>query len=134
MCGSFFQKIFGGSTPEPPPIMAPPTPPPAPSPSETAPADRPASPTPGPQEEDESKRKAKMSSKSVDKKKRSEGTSQLQSPKPDQGGVKGTDTSQGVNTSGTTGYKDPNVSSNPAAAPRQDTTGRKYYDKKGRTK
>ena len=130
MCGSFFQKIFGNSQPDPPPVPVAPTPPPAPAPSQTQGPDRPAAPTPGPSQEDESKRKAKTSSKKVERKKRSAGTTQLQTPKPDQGGVKGTNTSQGVNTSGgTTSYKDPNTPNHPAAAPPRDTSGRKHYKK-----
>ena len=141
MCGSFIRNLFGGSQPEPPPIMAAPTPPPPPTPIETAPADRPGTPTPGPTQEDESKRKAKMSSKSVDKKRRSAGTTQLQTPKPDQGGVQSGGTSQGVNTSGgSTKYQDPNrpkvrgpsireVARTAASAPARDKSGRKYYKK-----
>ena len=137
MCGSFIRNLFGGSQPEPPPIMAPPTPPPAPTPTEAPPVDRPASPTPGPTQEDESKRKAKMSSKSVDKKKRSAGTTQLQTPKPDQGGVQSGGTSQGVNTTGgSTKYVPPKqkiplgvkgTARAAVSAGQRDKSGRKYY-------
>ena len=104
MCGSFINRIFGGGdrTPPPPPVPAPPTPPPAPQPIQRTPVEAPATPTPSPYTEDETKRKAKVTSKKVQKKKRSAGTSQLQIKKPTTGGVKGTDTPQGINTGATT--------------------------------
>lgn len=99
MCGSLISSIFGGgrSAPPPPPTPAPPTPPPPPQPTVTAPIAPPATPTPTPQQ-DETKRKAKVTAKKVQKKRTSAGTSQLQIKKPATGGVKGTETPQGVNT------------------------------------
>ena len=100
MCGSFIRGLLGGSQPEPPPIMAAPTSPPAPTPTQVVSPDKPGQPTPGPTQEDESKRKAKLSSKKVQRKKRSAGTTQLQSEniKPEGGGLSGINTPQGVNT------------------------------------
>tara|TARA_B100000214_G_scaffold248496_1_gene182543 strand:- start:770 stop:1114 length:345 start_codon:yes stop_codon:yes gene_type:complete len=98
MCGSFIRNLLGGSQPEPPPIMAAPTPPPAPTPTQVVSPDKPGQPTPGPTQEDESKRKAKLSSKKVQRKKRSAGTTQLQTKKPLDGGLSGINTPQGVNT------------------------------------
>ena len=63
-----------------------------------APVDPPATPTPTPVTEDETKRKAKITAKKVQKKKRSAGTSQLQTKKPAEGGLSGINTPQGVNT------------------------------------
>ena len=102
MCGSLISSIFGGNRSQPvPPTPAPPTPPPAPQPVIRAPVEPPATPTPAPQE-DETKRKAKITSKKVQKKKRSAGTSQLQTKKPAQGGLQGINTPQGVNTGAAT--------------------------------
>jgi hypothetical protein len=61
----------------------------------------PSTPTPSPVSEDETKRKAKVTAKKVQKKTRAQGTSQLATKKPAQGGLKGINTPQGVNT-GTT--------------------------------
>ena len=103
MCGSLISSIFGGGNrPTPvPPTPAPPTPPPAPAPVQRAPVEPPATPTPAPQE-DETKRKAKITSKKVQKKKRSAGTTQLATKKPETGGLSGINTPQGVNTGATT--------------------------------
>jgi hypothetical protein len=65
-----------------------------------APVEPPATPTPAPQE-DETKRKAKITSKKVQKKKRSQGTTQLATKKPETGGLSGINTPQGVNTGAT---------------------------------
>ncbi len=99
MCGSIISSIFGGnrSQPPPPPVPAPPTPPPAPQMVQRAPVEPPATPTPAPQE-DETKRKAKITSKKVQKKTRSQGTTQLATKKPATGGLSGINTPQGVNT------------------------------------
>ena len=102
MCGSFINRIFGGDRmPPPPPVPAPPTPPPAPQPVQRAPVEAPATPTPSPYSEDETKRKAKVTSKKVQKKKRSQGTTQLATKKPETGGLSGINTPQGVNTGAT---------------------------------
>ena len=104
MCGSLISSIFGGGNrPTPvPPTPAPPTPPPAPAPVQRAPIEPPATPTPSPISEDETKRKAKITSKKVQKKKRSAGTTQLATKKPETGGLSGINTPQGVNTGATT--------------------------------
>ena len=100
MCGGIIESIFGGgrrSAPAAAPV-APPTPPPPPIQTQTAPITPPPTPTPTPVTEDETKRKAKVTAKKVQKKKRSAGTSQLQTKKPAEGGLKGINTPQGVNT------------------------------------
>jgi len=58
----------------------------------------PEAPTPAPVTDDETKRKAKVTSKKVQKKSKASGTSQLQTKKPDSGGVQTPTTGQGVNT------------------------------------
>ena len=92
-------KNFLGIQPPPPPPAIP-TAPPAPQETTTAPIAGPATPTPAPYSEDETKRKAKITGKKVQKKKRSAGTSQLQTKtqKPATGGLQGINTPQGVNT------------------------------------
>ena len=91
--------LFGISDNTPPPTPPPPTAPPAPQETQTAPVAPPATPTPSPYSEDETKRKAKITGKKVLKKKRSAGTSQLQTKdKPATGGLQGINTPQGVNT------------------------------------
>ena len=101
MCGSLISSIFGGNRSQPvPPTPAPPTPPPAPQAVVRAPVEPPATPTPAPQE-DETKRKAKVTSKKVQTKKRSAGTTQLATKKPETGGLQGINTPQGVNTGAT---------------------------------
>ena len=103
MCGSLISSIFGGNRSQPvPPTPAPPTPPPAPQMVQRAPVDPPATPTPTPVTEDETKRKAKVTAKKVQKKRRSAGTSQLQTKKPAQGGLQGINTPQGINTGAAT--------------------------------
>ena len=103
MCGGLISNLFGGGNRQPtPPTPAPPTPPPAPAPVQRAPIEPPATPTPSPISEDETKRKAKITSKKVQKKKRSAGTTQLATKKPETGGLSGINTPQGVNTGATT--------------------------------
>jgi hypothetical protein len=99
MCGGIISRIFGGrdSTPT-PPTPAPPTTPPVVQQVQRTPVEPPVTPTPTPVQEDETKRKAKVTGKKIKKKARSQGTTQLQTKKPSQGGLKGTDTPQGVNT------------------------------------
>ena len=98
MCGSFLSSIFGRDRSSPvPPTPAPPTAPPAPQQIQRVPVEPPATPTPAPQA-DETKRKAKVTSKKIQKKKRSAGTTQLQTKKPTRGGLQGINTPQGVNT------------------------------------
>ena len=100
MCGSFISRLFGGGrdkTPD-PVVTTPTTPPPVAQAVQTAPVDPPVTPTPTPVQEDETKRKAKVTGKKIKKKARSQGTTQLQTKKPNQGGLKGTGTPQGVNT------------------------------------
>ena len=104
MCpGQIIKAIFGGgnNTPAAPTPTAP-TPPPIPQPTYTKPVEAPPTPTPAPYQEDETKRKAEVTSKKVQKKKRSAGTSQLQTKrdKPATGGLQGINTPQGVNTGG----------------------------------
>ena len=104
MCGSLISSIFGGNRQvSAPPVSAPPTAPPTPAPVQRAPVEPPATPTPAPMQEDESKRKAKITSKKVQRKKRSAGTTQLQTKKPATGGLSGINTPQGVNTGTGTG-------------------------------
>ena len=90
-----FQRLFGDNSP---PTPAVPTAPPTPQETQMAPTPTPATPTPSPYSEDETKRKAKITGKKVQKKKRSAGTSQLQTKKPTTGGLQGVNTPQGVNT------------------------------------
>ena len=104
MCGSFISRLFGGGrdkTPD-PVVSAPPTPPPVAQAVQRAPVEPPQTPTPSPVTEDETKRKAKVTAKKIQKKKRSAGTSQLQTKKPAQGGLQGINTPQGVNTGAAT--------------------------------
>ena len=92
--------IFGGgrTTPAAPPIPVTPTPPPPPQPVQTAPTPLPEGPTPMPVEEDPTKRKAKIRTrKSPTKGSQQQGTSRLQTKKPEAGGLKGIKTGQGVN-------------------------------------
>ena len=103
MCGQAISNLFGGgrssSPPPAPPTPAPPAAPPAPQPIQTAPTPIPETPTPKPQETEGSKKKAKITAKKINKKKtRAQGTSQLQTKKPAQGGLSGINTPQGVNT------------------------------------
>ena len=100
MCGSFISRLFGGGrdkTPD-PVVSAPPTPPPVAQAVQRAPVEPPVTPTPSPVQEDETKRKAKVTGKRIKKKTRAQGTSQLQTKKPAQGGLSGINTPQGVNT------------------------------------
>jgi hypothetical protein len=96
-----FKRLFGMDN-TPPPVPAMPTAPPTPQETQTAPSPTPSTPTPSPYSEDETKRKAKITGKKVQKKKRSAGTSQLQTKKgkPATGGLQGINTPQGVNTGG----------------------------------
>jgi hypothetical protein len=102
MCpGDILRDIRDFFRPPAPPQPTPPPPvaPPVPQAPQTAPTPTPAAPTPSPYSEDESKRKAKITGKKVQKKKRSAGTSQLQTKdKPTTGGLQGINTPQGVNT------------------------------------
>ena len=87
--------------PTPPPPQKPVAPPSTQAP-QTTPITGPGTPTPSPYSEDETKKKAKITGKKVLKKKRSAGTSQLQTrrDKPATGGLQGINTPQGVNTGG----------------------------------
>ena len=92
--------IFGGgrTAPAAPPIPVTPTPPPPPAPVQTAPTPLPEGPTPTPVQEDETKRKAKIRTrKRPTKGRQQQGTSRLQTKKPEAGGLKGIKTGQGVN-------------------------------------
>ena len=95
--------LFGGgrrSTP-PPPTPAPPTTPPPPIPVQQAPTPMPEAPTPAPVMEDETKRKAKV--RTVKRKKTGrgqQGTTRLQTKKPESGGLRGITTGTGTNTGG----------------------------------
>ena len=105
MCpGDILRDIRDFFRPPAPPQPTPPPPvaPPVPQAPQTAPTPTPATPTPSPYSEDETKRKAKITGKKVQKKKRSAGTSQLQTKKgkPTTGGLQGINTPQGVNTGG----------------------------------
>tara|TARA_B000000557_G_scaffold227416_1_gene198393 strand:- start:308 stop:646 length:339 start_codon:yes stop_codon:yes gene_type:complete len=103
MCGGLISGIFGGgrtSAPAAPPIPVTPTPPPAPMPVQQAPVPLPEGPTPAPVEEDPTKRKAKIRTrKRPTKGRQQQGTSRLQTKKPEAGGLKGIKTGQGVNVS-----------------------------------
>ena len=103
------RNIFGGGDDDPTPAPIAPTPPPVPTQTITDPVAPPPTPTPGPIEEDETKRKAKLTSKKVQKKKRSAGTTQLQTKKPGAPtGLRGITTGQGVNVpAGDTGATPP---------------------------
>ena len=107
MCGGIFSAIFGGGrqkTPD-PVVTAPPTPPPVAQAIQRAPVEPPVTPTPTPVQEDETKLKAKVTAKRIKKKTRAQGTSQLQTKKPAQGGLSGINTPQGINTGTTTPTK-----------------------------
>ena len=107
--GNTINQLFGSNEPAPTPAPIAPTPPPVPTQTITDPVSAPATPTPGPIEEDETKRKAKLTSKKVQKKKRSAGTTQLQTKKPGAPtGLRGITTGQGVNVpAGGTGTTTP---------------------------
>ena len=93
-------NLFGGqpkAAPTPPAPAPPSTPPPA-TDVVKAPLPLPETPTPPPKDTDNTKKKAKVVAKKTMKKQASKGTTQLQTKKPETGGLAGINTPQGINT------------------------------------